>query len=76
MPDAYMRSLLLDRLVVDSHSSVVAAAAAVAAEAVATEVLEEAASASVERRRRVEVQDDVAAVSWLAVCLSMRVAAS
>jgi len=69
-----MRSLLLERLAVDSHSP--AAAAVVAEAAVATEVLEEAANASVERRRRVEVRDGVAAESWLEVCLSMWVVAS
>jgi hypothetical protein len=53
-----MRSLLLERLAVDSHSSV----AAVAVEA-ATEALEEEASASVGRRRRVEERDGVAVVS-------------
>jgi hypothetical protein len=55
---------------VDIHSSAVVVAV------VATEELEEEASASVERRRRVEVQDGVTAVSLLEVCLNMWVAAS
>jgi len=64
-----MRSLLLERSVVDSHSSADAVVAA-------TEVLEEEENVSVERRKRVEGRDDEAEVNWLAVCSSMWVAAS